>query len=349
MKRIFLFKIMFIALVAINFQCGQNAPVEEFEGTIISGTVEGAADLKIFLDKYLFNSNYPIVQSSVLDSKGKFELKIPTLEPGMYRIRIGAKRLATVFGGNEKQINLNAKITEFDNYTIDGSKDAQVFSTLIKALQENPAKKSEVVTSFIDTTSSTFAALRAVTLLGVEKSTLDYHAKIQERLTSQYPSSEYTNLWKGVTGQMRVLISQMAVRVGEIPPEIDLPSPSGTNYKLSDLKGQVVLIDFWASWCRPCRFNNPHLVKMYDKYKSKGFTVYSVSLDRQKAAWEKAIEQDKLDWPYHVSDLKYWQCAPAKAYNVRGIPYTVLLDKDGTIAALNLRGPQLEQEIAKLL
>ncbi|MDW8289051.1 MAG: TlpA disulfide reductase family protein, partial [Flammeovirgaceae bacterium] len=114
------------------------------------------------------------------------------------------------------------------------------------------------------------------------------------------------------------------------------------------LRGKVVLIDFWASWCGPCRRENPNVVKLYEKYKHKGFEIYGVSLDRDRKAWIEAIKEDGLPW-IHVSDLKFWQSEAAKLYNISAIPTTVLLDKEGKIIAKNLRGKALEEAIEKVL
>ena len=137
--------------------------------------------------------------------------------------------------------------------------------------------------------------------------------------------------------------------VGEMAPEITLPNREGIKESLSSLRGKVVLLDFWASWCGPCRYENPVVVEAWKRYEPKGFTVFSVSLDQAKDKWLAAIAKDGLAWNNHVSDLRGWQSAGAAAYSVRSIPATFLLDKEGKIVARNLRGPALEQKLAELL
>jgi thiol-disulfide isomerase/thioredoxin len=134
-----------------------------------------------------------------------------------------------------------------------------------------------------------------------------------------------------------------------LAPEIALKNPSGKILRLSSLKGKVVLVDFWASWCGPCRRENPNVVKLYKKYRAKGFEVFSVSLDNDPVAWKKAIADDGLIWPNHVSDLLGWQTPLVQTYRFDGIPFTVLVDRSGSIVATGLRGPALEQKLIELL
>lgn len=169
----------------------------------------------------------------------------------------------------------------------------------------------------------------------------DVYTKVAEKLKQEW--ADYTFAREFIDYVDRIKLTA----IGQLAPEIALPNPEGDVVKLSSLRGQYVLVDFWAKWCGPCRQENPNVVRAYQKYKDEGFTVYGVSLDRNRQDWLQAIEQDNLTWT-HVSDLKYWQSEAAKTYNITGIPFSLLLDPDGRIIAKNLRGAALHQKLGEI-
>ncbi|MEN8928008.1 MAG: TlpA disulfide reductase family protein [Flavobacteriales bacterium] len=153
--------------------------------------------------------------------------------------------------------------------------------------------------------------------------------------------------------EIPVLKPKVGTDIGDLAPELKFKSPKGKTYKLSSLKGKYVLIDFWASWCGPCRKENPNLVSAYNKYKSatfkkgKGFEIFSVSLDNNDAKWINAIEKDNLSWKYHVSDLSGWYSEAVKIYGIKSVPQSFLVNPKGKIVAKNLRGMKLHTTLDK--
>lgn len=163
------------------------------------------------------------------------------------------------------------------------------------------------------------------------------YKKIRDALIGQYPNEDFV---KHLDSRLKSVLLP-----GSEAPDIEMADPEGNMRKLSDLRGKVVLIDFWASWCRPCRMENPNVVRIYNMYRDRGFEVFSVSLDNSRAAWIKAIADDHLSWPNHVSDLRGWSSAAGKLYGIASIPSTVLVGPDGKILARNLRGQELENKL----
>lgn len=214
--------------------------------------------------------------------------------------------------------------------------------------------------SFIKQYPNSYASLMALyqqidskTYILYKDEDFQYFAKVDSSLYKQYPLAPYvlslhSNVILMKEQQNKLKLQRMISDMGAKAQEIALPSPKGDTIRLSSIKGKYILVDFWASWCTPCREENPNLVKLYKKYKSKGFEIFQVSLDKTKDAWVKAIKDDGLTW-IQVSDLKYWDSPIAKVYNVESIPSSFLIDKDGTIMSKNLRGEALDERLVTLL
>jgi len=371
--------ITFLALtVALNWNCGST--VADAAGTTINGSLTNSKNLSVYLDQLNLTSASQVVDNANIDGDGNFTLNIPQgVEPGIYRFRIGQKKFNLVFDGNEKNVSIKGDLQTSDRYQleVEGSNDAASFVGVMQKLVKRQMN-AKGVTDFVNNTQNPVLAMFvAHQALGQNKQFIPLHKQIKEKLIAAMPQSQYVKDYGVFIQQAEAAAAAPPkpsgpIAVGQPAPDIDLPNPNGKNYKLSDLKGKIVLLDFWASWCGPCRRENPHVVEIYKKYKDQGFTVYSVSLDgidgrtaaryggdetrisqakdQQKQRWVGAIEKDNLMWDNHVSDLKKWDCAPAKAYGVRGIPKTFLIDKEGKVAQVGLRGAaSIEAAVKKLL
>jgi thiol-disulfide isomerase/thioredoxin len=315
---------------------------------------------------------------STLDKDGNFDLKGKVPTEDYYSVKIGDQNINVIVrkGSDFKIYGDGNKLHKFCNVvgsdesnnlskftfvldTWNQKKDSalaiiqkdQSQSTKVNAdMQTAFTEFQEAYKTFLAENSSTPAIIGA---LGATDPAADFatYESIIQQLSVSFPQSPTV---KSVLADFQQLKAQKEaaniLAPGKPAPDFeDLMLDRKTKMKLSDLKGKVVLLDFWASWCGPCRKENPNVVRLYEKYKDKGFTVMSVSLDDNLQRWQQAIDADKLSWPYHVSDLKKWQCAAAKIYGVSGIPFTVLIDQQGNIVQTNLRGVQLEQALEKLL
>jgi thiol-disulfide isomerase/thioredoxin len=202
--------------------------------------------------------------------------------------------------------------------------------------------------NYVDTTKSPVIALFALGY--TENVNVDTLTSVVARLTNRFPQH------KGVAAIVHQFDSLVALQKqsstqpanSSMAPDVVMPDTIGKTFSLSSLKGKYVLVDFWASWCGPCRGENPNVVSAFQKFKNKNFTILGVSLDQDKAAWLKAINKDKLAW-HHISDLKGWESAAVSLYNIEGIPFNVLVDPKGKIIAQNLRGEDLQQKLATVL
>lgn len=212
---------------------------------------------------------------------------------------------------------------------------------------------------FVQQHMSSPAVLAALNRLNIQQE-LPLFQQVRDSLRTTIPHSNYFITFRDQVDRMaqqalaakqqeeqQAMLDNL-IPVGSVAPDFSQATPDGQQLSLSSLRGKVVLIDFWASWCRPCRMENPNVVRVYNRYKDKGFEILGVSLDKTKDAWTGAIQQDGLAWK-HVSDLAFWNNAVAQQYGVSSIPYTVLLDREGKVLAKNLRGPALEAKLAEVL
>jgi peroxiredoxin len=176
-----------------------------------------------------------------------------------------------------------------------------------------------------------------------------FHNAVSQKIAQANQAISNAARQKQMVAEQKSAFANAGISIGNKAPDLNFPNPSGKNIALSSLKGKIVLLDFWASWCRPCRAENPNVVRLYKQYKDKGFTIYSYSLDKDAEKWKDAIQQDGLTWPYHTSDLKGWQAAGSAIYNVQSIPQTFLIGRDGNVIDIGLRGYELEEKLKELL
>ena len=266
--------------------------------------------------------------------------------------RSGQKGQATVTGSknmeyygklNDLRTGMEAKIADW-NKQVAAATEKKDTKRIEQIEQDYAAAEADVVNkvkAMLPNMGTSLASLFALNFIDINTD-FDIYDQLAQRFQKENPDSPNAKALIGRVARIK------GVMVGSEAPEIALSDTTGATVPLSSLRGKYVLLDFWASWCGPCRSENPNVVRMYDKYKDKGFAIYSVSLDKDKESWVRAIRNDRLTWT-HVSDLKYWQSEAAQKYGVQGIPATFLLDKDGKIIAKNLRGPALEQKLEEIL
>jgi len=347
----------------------------------ISGTIKNAANKPLLLQEIPYGGKPVITLDSItLDANGKYNFEFIAKQEGIYRLSSG-EELDISFINDEAQIQINADATNFASYTVKGSpnsaaliqymksyrsKDSSLFATLyaLDNLQQSNGKDSSIfylqqqkeikIKALNDHIENTINSSNSPALiyfaLGMALRSMEINkvlamAKAVAEKTKAAPLAEFVTI---LNGQVQAASPASAITVGAMAPEIALQDPTGKIITLSSLKGKYVLVDFWASWCGPCRRENPNVVAAYEQFKLKNFTILGVSLDDNKADWLAAIQQDKLNW-LQISDLKKWESTVVNSYQIQGIPFNVLLDPTGRIIATDLRGGALQNTLKQLL
>ena len=221
--------------------------------------------------------------------------------------------------------------------TNDTTKIREIRERFNQLIEETSAKEVELIKANADSYVAVYLVAKQMSNLTLEE--------LEERFATLGANAQATALGQKIAERIKALKS---VAIGQVAPDFTLNTPEGKPLSMHSIKAKVKIIDFWASWCGPCRRENPNVVKIYEEYHPKGLEILGVSLDNNKEAWLKAIEEDKLVWN-HVSDLQGWGCAAAKLYAVSGIPHMVVLDENNVIVAKDLRGNALKAKIAEIL
>lgn len=370
--------ILGIALLTL-MACGAGSG-----GRSIDITVEGGGGRTVYFNR--FENNRPVPVDSVkLDGDGKGTLHVPVLPLDFYQLALDNDKVVLALDSTESVkvdaslglLSLPKAVTGSANSEALHSfyRDAKTYddereklraaiatngdTALIRQFNGLNAGFYEKCKAFAMEHASSPAALAALGKLDMQRE-LPLFKAVRDSLRKTMPRSGFFAMMRDQVDrleQQEIVLKMQEeeakrlsnlVPVNGPAPEISQQTPEGGTFSLSQLRGKVVLIDFWASWCRPCRIENPNVKKVYAKYASKGFEILGVSLDRDHAAWVKAIKDDGLPWK-HVSDLGFWNNAAAQQYGVQSIPYTVLVDREGNIIEKGLRAHDLDAKLAEIL
>ncbi|HSJ66334.1 MAG TPA: TlpA disulfide reductase family protein [Anditalea sp.] len=359
--------LVFIGAVA----CAQQE--KGFDGSVvIRGDLDNHPEGYVVLSQYKDNTT-EVIDTLEVGNNGKFEYTLSLESPGFYDLSLMNQeqvRLALY----DQDVKVKYDFSKDEKPSISGSKDTDELKKVdqlavdyqeeinqlnseyyeamnskdqdkIKNIQERAmgleSAQAGKVKAVINDMDGSFSALAAIGMLN-PRTDFQFLDSLIIALDERYPNT------KTIVNVKQQLDEMRALSVGQPAPEISLPNPDGQTVNLSDLRGNYVLIDFWAAWCKPCREENPNVVRLYNKYNDKGFEVFGVSLDRTREAWLRGIEEDGLVWT-QVSDLQYFNSAAADTYQINAIPATYLIDPDGKIIAKDLRGSRLEEKLKELL
>ncbi len=352
---------------------------KEKEGYSISGDLKNIEDGKMIYLSELDANNQPSKIDSVAVKDGQFMLDLPEVTTSNLNfLTIEGVRGNVLFVSENEPIEFQIYKDSVQTSQVKGGKENKLLYTYLDHIKELNTKVMKIRTDLRTQATTTKDSSAMATLQKEEEalrnSDIAYKKKIAKENPENFvsilvltdminmgaPANEVKELFANLSENMKQtsvakmlkenLDKRSAVEIGSKAPEFTAPNPKGEQIALKDVLGKVTLIDFWAAWCKPCRVENPNVVKVYEKYHDKGFNILGVSLDRagQKDKWIQAIKDDNLTWE-QVSNLQFWNDPVATLYNVRAIPAAFLLDENGVIVATNLRGEALEAKVKELL